>query len=336
MKNHEFTVKFWGVRGSHPVPGESTTRYGGNTPCVEIHAGGHTIILDAGTGIIGLGRSLIHQAGVKGKAVEAVILFSHLHHDHTQGFPFFAPTYFTNTKLHIFVPDIYERDPKAILTEVMSAPTFPVAFQQTSSKKYIHSLRESEVVVLGETTNQITLLPDLPTSLVDGTVIIRARQAYAHPQGVMYYRIEYQDKSVVYATDTEGYVNGDQRLAAFARQADLLIHDAQYTEEHYIGMRDGASVTQGFGHSTAAMACRTAKAARVGQLVLFHHDPNYDDATIAGIEREAREHFPNSVAAREGQTINLRERIARPWAEKTRPETRFPPKRSKVGNWAGT
>ena len=87
-------VRFWGVRGSYPTPGPTTVRYGGNTPCVEVEAGGHTIILDAGTGIIALGRDLLRRSRERAQPVEAVLLLSHLHHDHTQGFPFFAPPLF--------------------------------------------------------------------------------------------------------------------------------------------------------------------------------------------------------------------------------------------------
>ena len=99
MMNEEFTIKFWGIRGSYPTPGAETIKYGGNTSCVEIRTGGRTIILDAGTGIIPLGREL-----AKRKSSEMILLFSHLHHDHTQGFPFFVPAYIPNTRLHIFGP----------------------------------------------------------------------------------------------------------------------------------------------------------------------------------------------------------------------------------------
>src|SRR5512140_2687081 len=96
----EMTIRFWGVRGSYPVPGSKMARYGGNTACVEIRAGGRTIILDAGTGIIPLGREL-----ARGRAQEVVLLLSHLHHDHIQGLPFFVPAYLPNVKLNIFGPD---------------------------------------------------------------------------------------------------------------------------------------------------------------------------------------------------------------------------------------
>jgi len=332
QKITDFNIKFWGVRGSHPVPGEATQRYGGNTSCVEVQAGEHNIIFDAGTGIIGLGRDLAQRASQNGQPVKAVLLFSHLHHDHTQGLPFFAPLYFPTTQLDLFVPDLYERDPKTVLAEVMSAPVFPVSFQQTSAEKYLHNLRQTQVVVL--CGSEVSSHATLPAGLPDNAIIIRTMQSYAHPQGVMIYRVEYQGKSLVYATDTECYAGGDQRLVNFTRRADLLIHDAQYTEDHYVGALAGAPVTQGYGHSTASMACSTAQAAEVGQLVLFHHDPNYADKTIANIEHQARQIFANTLAAREGQMIKLGERHAQHQMEDTLPLAKIQQRQSQAANWA--
>jgi phosphoribosyl 1,2-cyclic phosphodiesterase len=334
MKKNAFNIRFWGVRGSHPVPGETTTRYGGNTPCVEVQAGEHTIIFDAGTGIIGLGRAMAFDADQNNQPVLAALFFSHLHHDHTQGFPFFAPAYFADARLEIFVPDMYAWDPKAVLADVMSAPTFPVAFQQTGAEKNIHSLPQTQVVVFND--EGVSIIPALSPNIPENAVVVRAMRSYAHPQNVMIYRLEYQGKSVVYATDTEGYVKGDQRLITFARGADLLIHDAQYTDDHYLGKLAGAAVTQGFGHSTAAMACKVAKDARVGQLVLFHHDPTYTDKTIAGIERKARNLFTNTVAAREGQFVNLGGRHSQSKAEDTLPLAEIQQRGEQVSNWMST
>ena len=327
-----FKVQFWGVRGSHPVPGAQTARFGGNTPCVQVQAGEHTLIFDAGTGLINLGRELARQAGQSRLPLRAWLLFSHLHHDHTQGLPFFAPLYNPTTRLDLVVPEIYAQDPRSVLSEVMAAPTFPVSFQQTAAEKHLHSLREAQVIVI--TAQGLSILPALPGTLPEEAVVIRAMRSYAHPQGVMVYRVAYRGKSVVYATDTECYAGGDQRLVNFARGADLLIHDAQYTEDHYVGALAGAPVTQGFGHSTAAMACGTARAAEVGQLVLFHHDPNYADQTIHGIENQARELFPNAVAAREGQIIQLGERSVQAQLEETLTLAKIPHQRESATKWA--
>jgi ribonuclease BN (tRNA processing enzyme) len=137
------------------------------------------------------------------------------------------------------------------------------------------------------------------------TVIIRIYKSHAHPGGVYIYRITWRGKSVVYATDTEGYVGMDRKLVAFARDADVLIHDAQYSEEHYHGQLAGFPSTQGYGHSTAAMACEVAAAAETGELVLFHHDPAYSDDLVSAQESTAQKLFSVSRAAYEGFEIIL-------------------------------
>ena len=114
---NELRVKFWGVRGSYPTPGAETVKYGGNTASVEIRAGERTIILDAGTGIIPLGRELARTK----RAGEILLLLSHLHHDHTQGFPFFVPAYIPNTKLHIYGPDGTHESLKGVLERNQSS-----------------------------------------------------------------------------------------------------------------------------------------------------------------------------------------------------------------------
>lgn len=305
MNTDEFSVRFWGVRGSYPVAAGSAIRFGGNTPCVEIQAGGHTIILDAGTGIIGLGHHLAQRARERGEPIRATLVFTHFHHDHTQGFPFFAPAYIPTTRLQIFAPDMYEEVAIELLANVMAAPTFPVSFQGLRAQKTSRSVTENDIIHIDNTSGEACLVPSGVDMLDAGSIRIRAMRSYGHPQGVMIYRIEWRDKSVVYATDTEGYRGGDQRLVDFAHQTDLLIHDAQYTDDHYLGRLAGAPVTQGFGHSTGTMACETARSAQVGRLVLFHHDPNYDDEMIATIEQQARKLFSNAMAAQEGQVIEL-------------------------------
>ncbi len=303
MGNKSFKVKFWGVRGSYPVPGESTLYYGGNTPCVEVRAGVHTIILDAGTGIIGLGQRLVRSFKESNVPLTLTLLFSHLHHDHIQGFPFFGPAYIPKTHLHVFVPSFYDNPGGDVLVDLMASPKFPLSFQSLGANKTIHNVSEYELIRLGKSGGDIVVTDSGSWLPQDAGVIIRPLRSYAHPQGVMIYRIEWQGKSLVYATDTEGYQGGDRRLIEFSRNADVLIHDAQYSDDHYLGRLEAAPVTQGFGHSTAAMACEVAKEADVGTLVLFHHDPRYGDSEISLIEKQAAGLFPNTVAAREGQEI---------------------------------
>ena len=300
------TVKFWGVRGSHPTPGAGTVKYGGNTACVEITAGNKTLILDAGTGLIPLGRDLIRRAAAQKRPLDVTLLFSHLHHDHTQGFPFFGPAYLPNAKLHIFGPGISPEMLEKVLENNQSPTTFPVGLREMAAAKDIRSVRESQLIVWdaeGVRVMDIVPVGEAGTGLDDEALTVHIHKSYAHPGGVYIYRVTWQGQSIVYATDTEGYVGTDRRLAQFARGADVLIHDAQYREKHYHGQMAGFPSTQGYGHSTATMACELAEAAGVEKLVLFHHDPTYDDSVIAEIERKAQARFENTLAAYEGLEI---------------------------------
>jgi phosphoribosyl 1,2-cyclic phosphodiesterase len=305
----ELRVKFWGVRGSYPAPGAETVKYGGNTSSVEVSAGDRTIILDAGTGIIPLGRELARTK----RAGEVVLLLSHLHHDHTQGFPFFVPAYLPNARLHIFGPGGTPETLSRVLEHNQASETFPVSLRDMASSKDIQSVRESQVIVWDEAGVHVVESafshPERSTSeaegLGDDALMIRIHKSYAHPGGVYAYRISWRGKSVVYATDTEGYVGTDRRLVQFAKDADVLIHDAQYLEAHYRGQLAGFPATQGYGHSTVAMACEVAFASKVKQLVLFHHDPSYSDAMVAGMEATAKAQFTEARAAHEGLEIDL-------------------------------
>jgi len=306
MTNDNFTVKFWGVRGSYPTPGPQTVYYGGNTACVEVRAGGHTIILDAGTGIIPLGRELAARARNAGGSPPLLILFSHLHNDHTQGFPFFGPAYNPAARLHLYGPGASERALEELLARNQTPPAFPLTLRDMNAAREIRAIGEMDGVLLDENGIRLTKGPLTGTGGGSDSpgVVIRLMKSYAHPGGCYLYRIAWRGRSLVYATDIEGYVGGDRRLAAFAKGADLLIHDAQYSEQNYHGLNGWAS-TQGFGHSTPQMACETACAAGVKRLALFHHDPNYDDESVHDLEEQAQAIFPHTFSAREGLEVDL-------------------------------
>jgi ribonuclease BN (tRNA processing enzyme) len=189
-----------------------------------------------------------------------------------------------------------------VLESNQSAQRFPVSLREMGAAKDIRSLRETEEIVWDADGVRVNAAGQ---SVGSEAVRVRVHRSYAHPGGVYVYRIEWRGRSLVYATDTEGYIGGDRRLAAFAHNADLLIHDAQYSEPHYRGLAEGLPSTQGFGHSTVEMACEAASGAHTGRLVLFHHDPSYDDATLDGLQARARGLFPNAQAAYEGLTFEL-------------------------------
>jgi phosphoribosyl 1,2-cyclic phosphodiesterase len=309
--NDRLSVKFRGVRGSHAMPGPNTVHFGGNTSCVEVHAGKHLIILDAGTGIIGLGQEIIRSHLATGNDVTDrekivfTILFSHTHHDHTQGFASFKPAYIPTSICYLFGPRLLEEELEEGLSKAMVSPYFPVQLEDLPSFRKVRSVNASEVIVFEDDTNGPKVMNYYWDENAKGNYKVRVRvmHSLAHPNGgVFVYRIEMNGKSVVYATDTEGYVGGDQRLVNFARGATLLIHDSQYMHSDYV---TGATYVQGYGHSTVDMASETAKQAGVKQLALFHYDPMYDDATIREMETRAKSIFKNSIAAYEGLEIVL-------------------------------
>jgi phosphoribosyl 1,2-cyclic phosphodiesterase len=302
----EMIIRFWGVRGSYPVPGQRTVRVGGNTACVEVQAGPHTIILDAGTGIINLGADLLRRSRANGnQPIVATILFSHMHHDHTQGFPFFDPAYLGASTLHILGPKVFESDLEETLSHAMLPPSFPVALEDLPSLKILRNVNETDIVLLGKTPSDVQVFNIYHNEVDPSPDLVRVRtyHSYAHPKsGVNVYSISWRDKTVVYATDTEGYVESDQRLVKFANNADVLIHDAQYRLEDYT---NPAKPKQGWGHSTPDMAIAVAKACNAKQLVLFHHEPQYDDATVLAIEADAQKSFPNTRSAQEGMELHI-------------------------------
>lgn len=306
----DLRVVFRGVRGSYPVPGSSTVRVGGNTSCIQVVAGDHLIVIDAGTGIIPLGGELMKAhsqsiGGMRHESIVVTILFTHTHHDHTQGLPFFTPAYLPSTVIYMFGPKTSREDLQDVLAGAMIAPVFPIALEEMAALKRFAHIAEGYVIILPPNSRQPELRHrhDNSDDPPPGSVRITPMKSYAHPKGgVTVYKIEYAGKTLVHATDVEGYVGGDVRLARFAKGADLLIHDAQYTVDEY---NDPRSPRQGWGHSTPQMAVDVARAAGVKRLALFHHDPEHDDETMAGIERSARELFPDCFVAAEGMEIEL-------------------------------
>jgi phosphoribosyl 1,2-cyclic phosphodiesterase len=271
-------IRFWGVRGSIASPGPETAGVGGNTSCVEIIAGDTRLICDAGTGMRRLGQALVEEG-----PSELTLLLSHLHWDHIQGLPFFLPAYVPGNRIAVIGRPTAEMSLREALEDQMKAPHFPVRFAELGADVGFHHVSPGQQTHVGE-------------------AVVRCARGN-HPGGVTAYRIEHGGRSVVYATDTEHYSCVDPSLLALARGADVLIYDAQYTPEEYAGIVGRSKA--GWGHSTWEAAAELAERAEVGELVLFHHDPQRTDDGVAEVERKTRSRFPSTVAAREGMTLSL-------------------------------
>jgi phosphoribosyl 1,2-cyclic phosphodiesterase len=305
MAQHDLQVKFWGVRGSYPVPGVHTAKYGGNTSCIEIRNHKHLVILDAGTGIIPLGEKIISEyesKNQKNQKLHITVLLTHTHHDHIQGLPFFKPAYQNFCELYIYGPQLLGEDLQETLRQTMEPRFCPVRLEEMSSEKVIVNMAETDKLLF-QHSGQAPILQNGRENIVVASddLVIRAHRSYAHPKdGVFVFKISMNGKCVVYATDIEGYSGGDSRLIQFAQNADLLIHDAQYEHAEYA---DSKNSRQGFGHSTIDMACEVAEKASVKQLILFHHDPTHTDEQMDRIEKYAAAKFNAVIAGKEGMEI---------------------------------
>jgi phosphoribosyl 1,2-cyclic phosphodiesterase/CRP-like cAMP-binding protein len=288
-------VRFWGTRGSVPAPGPATTRFGGNTSCVEVLAAdGTCLVLDCGTGARELGLALL-AAGPP----TIHLLLTHTHWDHIQGFPFFAPAYLPGTILNVYATPGLERTLEEALSGQMQHTYFPVRLSELRSQIAVHEV--------GEGTFHI------------GEITIHT-QYLNHTAPCLGYRLEAGGISVVYATDHEPFWwegpqvspaerllhPGDRRHMEWLAGADLLIHDGQYTDAEYSAKRN-------WGHSSVEFATDLAILAGVKRLVLFHHDPTRTDQMVGRLAqrmlRRARKQGSNLevIAAAEGLDLELSE-----------------------------
>ena len=275
-------LRFWGTRGSIPSPGPTTVRYGGNTPCVEVRTEtGWLVILDAGTGIRELGRSLV--ASSNGHGIKADIFLTHAHWDHIQGIPFFAPMFQPGNHFTIWGSKTLETSIDRVIRDQMSPVVFPVTFEQLDATIDFGELAEERHIGDGY---EVTAF------------------AVQHPGGALGYRFSSRsrkDSSLVYISDNElnataSYPgraeNWNERLVEFVRGAKVLVHDATYTTDEYERHR-------GWGHSTYEDAVNLALDAGVEQLILFHHRPERTDDDVDRCVAESRA----LVAARGGRLL---------------------------------
>src|SRR5215831_10179333 len=301
-------IRFWGVRGSIPVPGKSTVRYGGNTSCVEVRADSEIIILDAGSGIRLLGLELDKEFGPR--SMKLTLLISHTHWDHIQGLPFFSPAYDRKNLIRILGYEGARAGLGTILAGQMETPFFPVSLRELPSYLAIEELKEMEFQI--------------------GKVKVQAMFAN-HPGICAGYRLFTSAGSIAYMPDNEPYEPLKMRLAVqngidekearnfagaerakmveFLQNCEVAILDAQYTDEEY-------KKYVGWGHSSLSSVVLLALDANVKRVLLFHHDPSHDDDMIDQMVEQARDLVSKRgkamviEGAREGVEIRLEAELA--------------------------
>jgi phosphoribosyl 1,2-cyclic phosphodiesterase len=270
------TVRFWGVRGSIACPLPRYMAFGGNTSCVEVRVGERRLVLDAGTGIRGLGARFLEE-GVR----EAVLLFTHTHWDHVNGFPFFGPAYQEDRRFLIRAGHLRSAGGiREVLSGQMNQPMFPVPLDVMRARLVFEDFVAGESFVL------------------DGGISVRTAPLN-HPNGATGYRIEAGGRSVCYVTDTEHHPGRpDANILGLVEGADLVIYDSTYTDEEF-----GARV--GWGHSTWQEGVRLCQKAGARRLAIFHHDPDHDDAFMDSVEKSATAAWEGAFAAREDMVLTV-------------------------------
>ena len=275
MAKTDFQVIFWGVRGSIPVPGPDTLKYGGNTSCVQVQIRKRLFIFDAGSGIYSLGRELIKN----GEKLSGDIFITHTHWDHIQGFPFFSPAFIKGNHFRLYGQSKTDATFSELMTGQMAYQHFPVSLDQMGAEIDFRELDSRVHLELGDGISLDTIVNN-------------------HPNGGLSYRLDCQGRSCCYVTDTEHYPEIDQELCRFVHNSDLVIYDTHFTDDEYPNYI-------GWGHSTWQEGIKLVQAADAKRLVLFHHANFRSDNEMEEIEKQAQARMSSCVAAREGMVINL-------------------------------
>ncbi|RLB10388.1 MAG: MBL fold metallo-hydrolase [Deltaproteobacteria bacterium] len=271
-------VRFWGVRGSIPCPGPKTVKYGGNTSCIElILDDDSSIIIDAGSGIRELGNYLVKKGKIQKNSIK--IFLTHTHWDHIMGFPFFAPMYISDSRIYIFGPRTSKKDSlQEIVGGQWTYNYFPVLHEDLAAKVEYIELKEGEYSIRKD--------------------LIVKTKFLLHPITCLGYRFEYKGLCFCTVYDTEPFPKKEE-IVEFVEGADLLVHDAQYTEEEYRRSKAG------WGHSYMEYAIEIAEMGRVKRLAFFHHDPERTDADLDYLSKKYKSSFVTCFFAKEKEEISF-------------------------------
>lgn len=298
-------IKFYGVRGSYAVPGKDTVEYGGNTTCVSVSSQRGKdqkvtrVILDAGTGIIQLGKEIMSNISQKKEVSPLVLLISHLHPDHREGFTFFAPNFISGLPINLYGMESIRTHIGKVFERNMQPPNYPIEYKELKSKRTHYVVDTGHVLFVSELgKHRLYAGCDLasnginsPVSLAnnDDVFIVEVMHAFgpSHPKdGAMYYKITdlVSHKKVACIWDHESKIGGDKAVVNFAKGVDVMIHDTQYTQEEY---ESDKFVVQGFGHSTYEMAVENARQAEVKHaLICTHFNPTHTDSKLESIQKK--------------------------------------------------
>ena len=268
-------IKFWGVRGSFPSPREDTVKYGGHTSCVEVRTSDNDlIILDMGTGMIDLGRSIIKEQNPP-KIAYAII--SHYHWDHLFGFLGFNPLFNSDFTFNMYGKED-KMTPQEIIQYIQNHTFWPVDISMLEAKINLNNFPEEGLVIKDNIS-------------IDSCL-------HGHPNGANSYKININDKAIAYSTDCEHPKELNKNIIENAKNSDILIHDAQYHNSEL-------EKYKGWGHSSWEQAIEVAKLSNTKKLILFHHDPFRSDDELYEIEKQAQQLFPNTIVAKQGLEIIL-------------------------------
>jgi phosphoribosyl 1,2-cyclic phosphodiesterase len=274
LQDENFWLRFWGVRGSIACPGPETIRYGGNTSCIEVNCGSDVLVLDCGTGVRALGKNL------EQRRVESFdILFSHTHIDHLVGLPFFLPALNPASSITLWAGHLDgEYNLRGAIATMMQAPLFPLPLDALKAKLEFKEFGSGD-------------------DFAPRPGVAVETRPLNHPEGATGYRVNFDNRSICYVTDTE-HVPGqnDENILQLVKGADIMIYDSTFTEAEFDKCR-------GWGHSTWEEGARLADLAGVKVFVAFHHDPWHDDDTMDEIAGHLEKRRPGSVVAREGMVL---------------------------------
>lgn len=273
----QMKISIWGTRGSMTALYHNRMKYGANTSCVSAEWENGIVLFDCGSGVRSFGMELMKRSQIAKKEIH--IFISHLHLDHIMGLPFFPLIFMKDWTIHFYGSSDENTTFQKALTSIMSPPYWPVALESAGAKMHWHQVHSGDVVELADHT------------------VVRVLHAN-HPNSTVIYRLEKENKHLVYGLDYELTEDCQQEYKAFVKDCSLLFFDGMYTADELPKFR-------GFGHSSWEQGIQILEACNIDQLCITHHDWGRTDSDLEALEQKAKELNPKCFFAKEGMKINL-------------------------------